>query len=333
MAAPQRQGLALLVLLAVGARAGCPFGFSGGLEDAEGGVQGAGRRLQQAGCNINTLAQQAVTNPFVPANPAQGQVDNYIKEVAWKVFQTGYPGFVPGLYKNGVLNTKVPLGGLLRLSFHDAGPFNKAAGKGGANGSLRFELGVRPNTNKNIIDAAGLCDRWRTMINNALAADPKVPKGVQISYADVYQLIGAAVVVAAGGPTKAQIYDPLPIGRRDATVADNVAQMPGGGISWDNLACLFLTNGYSLEELVALSGAHELGFRQDRTTPMTANPNSFTNEYFTAVINGNRNLFNSDRVLWGNHARSDAAVQSFANNKGVFFSAFAKASCSGCGAS
>jgi len=53
------------------------------------------------------------------------QVDNYIKEVAWKVIQTGYPGFVPGLYKNGVLNTKVPLGGLLRLSFHDAGPFNK----------------------------------------------------------------------------------------------------------------------------------------------------------------------------------------------------------------
>ncbi len=50
----------------------------------------------------------------------------------------------------------------------------RAAGKGGANGSLRFELGVRPNTNKNIIDAAGLCDRWRTMINNALAADPKV---------------------------------------------------------------------------------------------------------------------------------------------------------------
>lgn len=52
----------------------------------------------------------------------------------------------------------------------------RAAGKGGANGSLRFELGVRPNTNKNIIDAAGLCDRWRTMINNALVADPKVRK-------------------------------------------------------------------------------------------------------------------------------------------------------------
>ena len=50
----------------------------------------------------------------------------------------------------------------------------RATGRGGANGSLRFELGARPNTNQNIIDAAGLCDRWRTMINNALAADPKV---------------------------------------------------------------------------------------------------------------------------------------------------------------
>ena len=68
------------------------------------------------------------------------------------------------------------------------------------------------------------------------------------------------------------------------------------------------------------------GFRQDRTTPMTANPNSFQNEYFLAVINGNRNLFNSDRVLWGNHARSNAAVQLFANDRAAFFTAFAKAS-------
>lgn len=47
-------------------------------------------------------------------------------------------------------------------------------------------------------------------------------------------------------------------------------------------------------------------------------------EYFRAVIDGSRNLFNSDRVLWGNHARSNAAVQSFANNRAAFFTAFAK---------
>lgn len=39
--------LAVVLVLVAGARAGCPFGFSGGLEDAEGGVKGAGRRLQQ----------------------------------------------------------------------------------------------------------------------------------------------------------------------------------------------------------------------------------------------------------------------------------------------
>lgn len=136
---------ALLVLGVAAVRAGCPFGFSGGAEDADGGVKATGRRLQQvcvpsplgrtgaarqgcpansrnsalqpldkptrpasacaaippfagrrrrcrcrhprplasaslsplvsqAGCNINTLAQQAVTNPFVPPNPVQGQV-------------------------------------------------------------------------------------------------------------------------------------------------------------------------------------------------------------------------------------------------------------------
>lgn len=62
---------------------------------------------------------------------------------------------------------------------------------------------------------------------------------MQISFADVYQLIGAAVVVTTGGSSKAVIFDPLPVGRKDANAADNVAQMPGGGISWNNLACLF----------------------------------------------------------------------------------------------
>ena len=83
--------------------------------------------------------------------------------------------------------------------------------------------------------------------------------------------------------------------------------------------------------LTMSAGVHRIlplfaGFRQDRTTPMTTNPNSFTNEYFSAVISGNRNLFNSDRVLWGNHARSNAAVQLFANDRAAFFTAFAKAS-------
>lgn len=47
-------------------------------------------------------------------------------------------------------------------------------------------------------------------------------------------------------------------------------------------------------------------------------------EYFRDVIDRKPNLFNSDRVLWGNHARSNAAVQSFANNRAAFFTAFAK---------
>lgn len=76
-------------------------------------------------CFSYFVMQNVVGALLVQCCSVSAQVDNYIKEVAWKVFQTGYPGFVPGLYKNGVLNTKVPLGGLLRLSFHDAGPFNK----------------------------------------------------------------------------------------------------------------------------------------------------------------------------------------------------------------
>lgn len=38
------------------------------------------------------------------------------------------------------------------------------------------------------------------------------------------------------------------------------------------LACLFLANGYTLDELVALSGAHSIGFRQ--TPPVVGTPPS-----------------------------------------------------------
>ena len=40
----------------------------------------------QAGCSINTLAQQAVTTPFVPASPVQGQVSykDPTRTAAWQ---------------------------------------------------------------------------------------------------------------------------------------------------------------------------------------------------------------------------------------------------------
>ena len=77
----------------------------------------------------------------MPCHSLLAQVDKYVKEVAWKVFQTGFTGYVPGLIKNGRLNTNIPLGGLLRLSFHDAGKLHDCMcmwmGQGGLVGATR----------------------------------------------------------------------------------------------------------------------------------------------------------------------------------------------------
>lgn len=58
---------ALLVLGVAAVRAGCPFGFSGGAEDADGGVKATGRRLQQV-CVPSPLGRTGAARQGCPAN-------------------------------------------------------------------------------------------------------------------------------------------------------------------------------------------------------------------------------------------------------------------------
>lgn len=94
---------------------------------AQGQVGAAGSaELRAAPAAQQHDSRQYNVHPPVPPPNQTVQVDAYVRAVAWNVFMTGVPGFVPGLLKNGILNTKsVPLGSLLRLSFHDAGTFNR----------------------------------------------------------------------------------------------------------------------------------------------------------------------------------------------------------------
>ncbi|KAF1875702.1 hypothetical protein Lal_00006332 [Lupinus albus] len=123
---------------------------------------------------------------------------------------------------------------------------------------------------------------------------------------------------------------------------------------------MFSTNGLSQSDMIALSGAHTIGFshcnrfssgiykfspinRIDPTLnsqyalqlrqmcPLKVDPRiainmyhvtpqKFDNQYFKNVVQG-RGLFTSDQVLFTD-ARSKATVNLFASNEGAFQSAF-----------
>lgn len=117
---------------------------------------------------------------------------------------------------------------------------HRAKGTGGANGTFRLENGKKPNTGANLKNGLAACEKWRAAINARLAANRRVPPGTAVSYADTFQMAGAATVVATGGPQlKALIWDPLAVGRKDATKPDDVAMLPDKNLNFATLACLF----------------------------------------------------------------------------------------------
>ncbi|KAI7846492.1 hypothetical protein COHA_000027 [Chlorella ohadii] len=205
---------------------------------------------------------------------------------------------------------------------------------GGANGSIRLELSTAV---RNMREAARLVDNWRRAINAKLAADPQVPAGTAISYADIVQLAGAAAAISTGLPKDA-LWKPLPVGRVDspplsqtaAASTDDTALLPPANLDFGQLACLFLANGYTLFELVALSGAHSIGFRQTppvagtppTLVPLTATPHTFNTDYYSQVLGGSA-AFRTDNVL--RDPRTLATVQRFAADQAAFHTGFASA--------
>ena len=126
-------------------------------------------------------------------------------------------------------------------------PPRRANNTGGANGSVRLELA---GLSRGMQQAGALCAAWRSVINARLAADPQVPRGTAISFADIFQMAGAAAVIVTGGPSTAALWDALPVGRIDSPAAsitaaapaapvDNVALLPVDTLDFTRLACIF----------------------------------------------------------------------------------------------
>ncbi len=161
------------------------------------------------------------------------------------------------LISNAIAKDLTMAGTLLRLVFHDALTIDLDSGKGGANGSIRFE----PNRGEN----RGL--------ERAIDVLTPMRNAAGLSWGDTVAVAGAVAVEATGGP-----HISVHLGRDNAATEDPRGIIPGPSSSITQLRQQFKPRGFTDRDIVALSGGHTLG-RVRATGPFTARPNKFHNEY------------------------------------------------------
>ncbi|KAM1014907.1 hypothetical protein ACFX1Q_044675 [Malus domestica] len=213
---------------------------------------------------------------------------------------------------------------------------------------------------KNFADNLSLAgDGFDTVIKAKQAVEAQCP-GV-VSCADILAVAARDCVVLAGGPSF-----PVELGRRDGLIskASRVAgNLPEPTFNLNQLTTMFAKHNLSLTDVIALSGAHTLGFSHcnrfsDRlynfspsstvdpslnpdyakqlmaTCPIAVDPNivmtldpdtpfTFDNAYYRNLVAG-KGLLSSDQVLFSDSA-SRSTVLNFANNADNFNGAFVTA--------
>lgn len=184
-------------------------------------------------------------------------------------------------------------GSILRLAFHDATVRSLSSNSlvGGADGSIRFELAWPENRglSKPLEVVERVYEIQKKKFQRQLSEENDkslstrhsgVSKALYssfptaLSFADTLALSGAAAVEASGGP-----HIPIFLGRKDVSTADNrfldrpieaissndgdrsrvTTSLPSAGLDSLGLRNYFGRLGLSDAELVALSGAHDLG--------------------------------------------------------------------------
>ncbi|KAF3435253.1 hypothetical protein FNV43_RR22340 [Rhamnella rubrinervis] len=202
-------------------------------------------------------------------------------------------------------------------------------------------------------------DGFDTVIKAKEAVEAQCP-GV-VSCADILALAARDVVVLVGGPS----FN-VELGRRDGLVsrASGVAgNLPEPTFHLDELNTMFASHGLSQTDMIALSGAHTIGFSHcDRFANRIYNfsssskvdpsldsnyvtqlkaacpqdvdpsiaidmdpttPRVFDNVYFQNLVAG-KGLFTSDEVLFTD-SKSKSTITDFANNPDEFNGAFISA--------
>ncbi|KAF8404074.1 hypothetical protein HHK36_008951 [Tetracentron sinense] len=139
---------------------------------------------------------------------------------------------------------------VVRLGWHDAGTYDKNIEewpqRGGANGSLRFEIELKHAANAGLVNALKLLQ-------------PIKDKYSAVTYADLFQLASATAVEVAGGPKIPMKYGRVDISEPDQCPEEGKLPDAGPPSPAGHLRDVFYRMGLSDKEIVALSGAHTLG--------------------------------------------------------------------------
>ncbi|KAI3679717.1 hypothetical protein L2E82_51050 [Cichorium intybus] len=173
-----------------------------------------------------------------------------------------------------------------------------------------------------------------------------------VSCADIVATAARDSVVALGGPSWNLVF-----GRRDSTTASLSAansNIPAPTLNLSGLITSFSNQGFTTNEMVALSGSHTIGqarctvFRarlynenninssfatslrsncpssggDNNLSPLdVASPTSFDNAYFNNLLNQN-GVLHSDQQLF-NGGSTDAQVRTYGSNSATFLTDFA----------
>ncbi|KAI1636940.1 heme peroxidase [Biscogniauxia mediterranea] len=163
---------------------------------------------------------------------------------------------------------------LVRLAWHSAGTYCAETQTGGSNGAgMRYEAEGGDPAN------AGL-QHARAFLEPVKARFP------WITYADLWTLAAVVAIREMGGPEIGWKG-----GRTDFTDESRVpprGRLPDGAQGADHLRAVFYRMGFGDQEIVALSGAHNLGrCHADRSGfdgKWVNNPTRFSNQYFRLLL-------------------------------------------------
>lgn len=269
-----------------------------------------------------------------------------------------YAGICPNLESivRQVVTTKfrqtfVTVPATLRLFFHDC--FVQ-----GCDASVLVASTGNNKAEKDHQDNLSLAgDGFDTVIKAKAAVDAVPQCRNKVSCADILALATRDVISLAGGPSYT-----VELGRFDGLVSrasDVNGRLPQPTFNLNQLNSLFAANGLTQTDMIALSGAHTLGFSHCNrfsnriySTPVdpTLNkgyagqlqqmcprnvdariainmdpttPRTFDNVYYKNLQQG-KGLFSSDQILFTD-TRSRNTVNSFASNTNVFNSNFVAA--------
>ncbi|WOL12904.1 putative L-ascorbate peroxidase 6, chloroplastic/mitochondrial [Canna indica] len=139
---------------------------------------------------------------------------------------------------------------LVRLGWHDAGTYDKNIEewpkRGGANGSLRFDIELKHAANAGLVNALKLLQ-------------PIKDKYSGVTYADLFQLASATSIEDSGGPKIPMKYGRVDVSGPEQCVDEGRLPAAGRPSPAAHLRDVFYRMGLSDKEIVALCGAHTLG--------------------------------------------------------------------------